>query len=214
MMLKKSKKETEIPAEKAARIAEKGLKSVRLSKSEKSALARSGLKEIYSIQEGLNGPIPKLDERLMDKIMEKHFPRTQIISTESPMDIILRLTENTIAVIRNAIDWNPLSPAFAVRGAESGGISFYKEAGKLTIHLEVIKTDNRRVSLNVRVTDETKRDRTSFEATLFKGDRCIESMSVTESPVISFSNITLDNYLLKVSDKKGEITSVVIRMEQ
>lgn len=212
-MNKKQAKKNEIPGEKIARIAEKGLRSVRLSKAEKLELARCGMDEVFAVKEGMREPAPQLDDRLLEKVMERFFPLTEKISASSPVAILLQMTRNTIRVIERAIDWNPCSPAFAVRGPESGGVSFFKEAGKLTVHLEVVKTDNRRVCLNVRVTDETKRDRTSFEASLFKGERCIESMSVTESPVASFTNIVLDDYLLKVSDKKGEITSVVIRMQ-
>ena len=119
-----------------------------------------------------------------------------------------------IETTRSFVDWKAGSPAFTYRGSAENCVSFYKEVGKLTVHLEILQREDRLADINVRLTDETRRDRSSFEVELFKDQRCIETVNTTKDSIALFSAIAIDNYKLKISDRKGEITSFSIRMER
>jgi hypothetical protein len=204
-----------IPAEKMALLAEKGLHAAHLSRAEMLSLAHGGLNEFYAIKKGIKSQHPPLDEQITEKVMATYFPTTASDTLRpSLMDISVRLTRHTIKVVTQTFDWKPDSPVFARRGHESGSVSFYKDTGKLTMHLELTKSCERCACINVRLTDKSKRERSSFEATLFQEDRCIELVHVNTNPTASFSTISPGDYLLRVSDKKGVIASVNIRLEE
>ena len=55
---------------------------------------------------------------------------------------------------------------------------------------------------------------TAFEVELFKGKRCLETIKTETGNTATLSSIEVGNYKLRLSDTKGEITSLAIRMEQ
>lgn len=214
-MQQRKKNVSEIPAEKMALIAENGLDAARLSRSEMLYLTKGGLKELYNIKKNINGRSPSLDRELIGKIMTSYFPEAGAGGSCSLLtDIIVQSTKNAMKVIVKNLDWQLDSPAFARRGSESGAVSIYRDAGKYTVHIEITKSSDYRAIINVRLTDKSKLEHSSFEATLFQKDRCIESVHVSKNPVASFSNVEPGDYLLKVSDKKGLTASIAVRLEK
>lgn len=213
-MVQRKKTITEIAAEKMALLAEQGLKKARLTRDEKRILADNGLDELYEIRECLRTPTLPAAPELIEKMMGSLFPKAEVgVSGTSLVDISVRLTTTAMEVIRHVFDWQLDSPAFAQRGDESDVVSFFREAGKYTVHFQIVKGDQKRASINVRLTDKLHRGLSSFEASLFQNGQCIESVHVTRNPVASFPSVIPGDYLVKVSNKKGEIVSVAVRIE-
>lgn len=213
-MSQRKKKLTVISAEKMALLAEIGLHKARLSHAEKIALAESGLDEFYNIKESIKTPSSPLDRQTIDDIMATFFPPAgKSANTIVMMDISVKMNQTPIKVVKNAINWLPGSPAFAKRGEDQDKISFYKEEGKFTVHLEISKSCDRRTSVSVILSDKTKRA-LSFEATLFQNGMYVESIHVTKNSFALFSGVLPGAYSLRVSTKKGEILSVNIGLEE
>jgi hypothetical protein len=213
-MLQRKKKISIIDAEKTGILAEKGLNSAHLSRSEMITLANGGMSEVCNIRKGINSSSTQLEKQVIDKIMNTYFPEGDTDKSISETSgIVVRLTKSTVKTVIGIVDWQCNSPVFAVRGVESNSISFFKEYGKLTVHIEITKGSEKRSSIHIRLTDRAKRDRLPFDATLFQADQCIESIHVVKNPVASFSNIIPGAYILNISSKKGEIASIPIRLE-
>jgi hypothetical protein len=123
------------------------------------------------------------------------------------------LASASIEVTGHVFDWLLESPAFAQRGDDPGVVSFFREAGKYTVHFQIVKDDQMRASINVRLTGKLYQELSTFDASLFQNDQCIESVHVTRNPVASFSSIVPGNYVVKVFIKKNEIISVAVRFE-
>jgi hypothetical protein len=204
-----------IPAEKMALLAEKGLNATHVSRNDLLALAHGGLSELYTIKEGIKNPPPPLDQQLIDQVIAAYFPSpAKTKPTSSLSDIVVQLTKNAVKSVTEPFGWQLNSPAFAQRGPEPRSVSLCKKTGKLIVHLEIAKSFGKGASIAIRLTDSSNRERLSFETALFHNDRCIESVHSAKNPVASFSKIAPGDYLLKVSDKKGEIASVTIRLEE
>lgn len=213
-MLQRKKKIAEIPAEKMGLLAEKGLNKARLSRDELLTLAKRGLAELYNIKEYIKTPTTPLDPQIIKNVMAAYFPETENnVPKNTVIDISILLTNTVLKVIKNSFDWQPDSPVFAQRGDESDSISFFKDTGKFTVHIEISKGSEMRPYINVRLTDKSNLEHSSFEATLFQNCQCVESIHVTKNPVASFSSVVGGDYVLKVSDRKGEIVSVNIALK-
>ena len=81
------------------------------------------------------------------------------------------------------------------------------------MHLEVIRRDQRLADLRISLTDDTGRERTSFEVELHKSGACVESVNVKSNTIVSLSAIEHGDYALRLSDSKGELTLLHIRIE-
>jgi len=103
---------------------------------------------------------------------------------------------------------------FAQRGETSGSVSFSRETAKGSAHIEINHEGEQRFSLTVKLTDSAGREQESFEAALYRNDRCIETLHVARNTVASFHGLVPDAYSLKVSNKKGELFSVPVRLEE
>lgn len=210
----RKKNVTEISVEKMALLAEQGLKKARLTRDEKLALVENGLDEFYNIRACIRTPTPPADPKLIEKVMTSLFPKKETgASGPSLIDISILLTSATLEVIRHVFDWQLESPAFAQRGDDPGAVSFFREAGKYTVHFQIVKDDQKRASINVRLTGKLYQELSTFEVSLFQNDQCIESVHVTRNPVASFASIVPGDYVVKVSSKKNEILSVAVRIE-
>lgn len=213
-MIQRKKKPIVISAEKMALLVEKGLPKARLSHAEKIALAEGGLDEFYTIKEGIKMPSSPLDRQTIDNLMATFFPSTgKSGDTAVMMDISVKMNQTPIKVVKNAINWLPGSPEFALRGLDSDKVSFYKEEGKFTVHLEISRDCDRHSSISVILTDKAKR-KLPFEVTLFQNGIYAESVHVNKNSFASFSSILSGAYSLRVSTKKGEILSVNIGLEE
>ena len=84
---------------------------------------------------------------------------------------------------------------------------------RATVHLELTAHREKRGCISIKLTDKSKKEQTAFDAALFRGDECIESVHVGKNTVASFSGISPGDYVVKVYDKKGEIASASIRLE-
>jgi hypothetical protein len=214
-MTKKNRGTTEISAEKLALLAEKGLKAARLSGAEKVFLAENGLEELYAVKKGLAAPTPPLDRQLVERAMARYFSESvHNVRSESSFSIILRLIDESIQAVENTTDWRFNSPAFALRGSEDRGISFFKNAGKSTVHVELTRSAGHRTNICIRLTDASRRGRAVFDAALFHQGICIESVHVVKNPVASFSGIDPGTYVLKISEKDREIAVMNMRIEK
>lgn len=201
-----------IPPEKMARIAEKGLKAVRLGAAEKEYLAGEGLEEYYALRDSLKEPAPSLSSGEVDDVMLRFFP-----ADESPerSALVCRIREKALELVENCAGWQQGSPAFATRGpSEEGRVRLCKEAGKLTVHLEIVRRGERLVDVNVRLTDTSGRDTSSFEVELLKDTRSLETVGSAGGATASLSRIAVGDYRMRISDRKGEITSLSIRLEK
>jgi hypothetical protein len=203
--MSKSKKDKRrgISPEKMAILAEKGIKAAKLTKEEKQYLL-NGLKEIYDIWDFKKQSLPPLESEAVDEIMNKFFQKQP--------KLWIRFSEKIIEIVKQPTGLYIESSAFAHRGIGTESISFYKKAGKLTVHLEIVRRDERLADIHIRLTDDSGIELTSFEVALFKGERCVETVSTIKSNTISLSAIKIGDYMLKVSDSKGELTSIFIRI--
>jgi len=190
--------------EKMAILAEKGLKAAKLTKEEKQYLLSGGLKELYDIWDFKKQSPPPLESEAVDEIMNKFFQKQP--------KLWIRFSEKIIEIVKQPIGLYIGSPAFAHRGTGTESISFYKKAGKLTAHLEIVRRDERLADIHIRLTDDSGIELTSFEVALFEGERCVETVSTIKSNTITLSAIKIGDYMLKVSDSKGELTSIFIRI--
>jgi len=198
-MLRRKKKTTVIPAEKMALLAEKGFRKARLSRAEKIALAEQGLAEFYTIKEGITTAIPPSDPQLVEEAMAIYSSTTDnSVPLPSLMDISVQLTRTAIKLIQNASNWQPESPAFAQRGGNDDRVSFYKDAGKFTVHFEITKGNDLRSCITVKLTANSNREQLSFDAALFQNNKCIESVHVLKNHNASFSSVATGDYSVKV----------------
>ena len=202
---KKDKKEG-ISPEKLAILAERGLKAAKLTKEEKQYLLRAGLGEFYDVCVFTEQNIPPLASEAVEGIVEKFLSKQP--------KLWIRIGRKIIEIVGLPKDWNMGSPAFAHRGEEAKDITFHKKAGKLTLHLKIMQRDERLADIHVLLTDDSGKDLSSFEVELLKGERCIETVSTSKNNAASLSAIELGDYLIRISDSKGEITSLPLRMEQ
>lgn len=214
-MLSKKVKTTVIPAEKMALLVEKGFTKAKLSRAEKSALAKSGLAEFYSIKEGVKGTVPQPDPPLIDNAIAAFFPPSPKKAAASLVpDFLCELTSAAIALVRIAPDWQPESPLFAQRGEHGNSTSFYKDAGHFQVHFKIAKDQNQRSCITVMLTDKLNQEMVSFDAALFQSERCIESVHVIRNRSASFCSILSGDYTVNVATKKGPVVSVNIRLEE
>lgn len=213
-MLQRKIKSIEIPAEKMALLAEKGLHKARLSHAEKMLLAENGLSEFYSIKESIKTPVPSIDQQTVENLIALYFLSS---AKKEPgpavMDVSVRMADQGLKVLSNAGGWFLHSPVFAQRGNESDSISFFKEAGKYTIHMGIVGAKQQRFNITVILTGKSKKG-FSFEVTLFQNGRCIESIHLVKNSEASFSSVLPGNYSLKISEKKSEILSTNIGLEE
>lgn len=199
----KKPKQTEISPEKMAILAEQGLKAARLTKEEKEYLLHGGLKELYDIWEFAEESIPSLETETIDEIMNKFFPPLRI-----------RILEKVIEIIKLPSGLHMGSTAFAVRGKDAQSISFHKMVGRRTVHVQITGRDERLADIHVRLTDDSGKGLSAFQVELFKGKKCIETVSTTKSTIVSLSALEIGDYKLRLSDSKGEITSIALRIEK
>lgn len=206
-MMRKRKKQREsiIPPEKMAILAEKGLKAAKLTKEEKEYLLRGGLKELYDLWDFKKKAISPFEAETLDAVMNKFF-------SERPK-LWIRIREKIMEMVEPPAGLLVGSPAFAHRESGAGSISFRKKVEKRTVHLEVVRRDERHADIHIRLTDDSGKDLFPFEIALFKGERCIETLSTTKDHTLSLSAIETGDYSLRVSDSNGEITSISIKME-
>lgn len=213
--MRKPKKDEKpvISTEKMAILAEKGLKAAKLTKEEKQYLLRGGLKELYNIRDFTEQTIPPLESEAVEAIMNRFFPEQPI---EQPIQPILwiRMSQKIIEIVMLPDDWDTGSPAFAHRGKEGKSISFHKNVGKITVHLKILRGDERLADIHARLTDNGGKSLSSFEAEIFKGGKCIETVSNVKHNMITFFSLEMGDYVLRISDLKGEITSIAIKLEQ
>jgi hypothetical protein len=212
-MTKKAK--SELTPEMIGKLAEKGIKSLMLSRKQKQELLTSGLEEIYALHDLQKQNIQPLEDVEVDALMEQFFKPT-LKHIETPKDIIwVKLFEKTAKLLDCSPGWLQGSPAFALRGeAQRPSVTIHKEIGRLTLHLELINRADRLADIRLCLTDDSKRDKTSFEAELIKSERCIESITATPGEYFMLSRIELGEYTLRVRDTHGEIVSFQIRMDE
>ncbi len=204
----------DLPPEQMGVLAEQGLAKAKLTKTEKEILLSRGLAELYQIIEFLNQTVPALETGMLDTILKKNSPSLPHVEGTKPVLFWLKFYAKKISLFQDLAGWNQGSPVFAFRSAWKNCIRFHKEIGKITVHLEIIKKDDRVTDLNVCLIDETSREKAAFEIELFTGNRCIESITATSRTPVSFSAIQVGNYFLRLSDSKGEITSLLLRIDQ
>jgi hypothetical protein len=210
MMHRKNK--TGIPEEKIGLIAEKGIDAARLGRKEKKILLTSGMEEVYAAMEMQNTSVPALDNIEIDRLMGMFFPEKR--PAEARMSSLWIKIRDYSAELAGTLDgWSAGSPAFACRGAEAKTVTLHREFGKLTMHLEVIGRPDRLADIHLLLTDESRRDKSTFEVELFRGDRCVEAIDGTKGETTVLSRVETGDYMLKVSDSKGEITSLNLRMD-
>ena len=204
MIKHKKNKKQEISPERMAVLAEQGLKAAKLTKEEKQYLLNGGLRELYDIYDFSKQTIPPLESEVVNAIMNRVFGEK----------LWIRITKKIIEKISLPEGWYTGSPAFAHRGMKAKNISFHKKVEKLIVHLEIVQNDGRLAEIHVRLTDNEGNYLSSIEAELFKGGRCIETISTLKNNTITFSSLEMDDYILRISDSKDEITSIAIKIEQ
>lgn len=208
------KNKQEISANTIAIWAEKGIKVDELNEEEKDYLAHGGLDEVYTIRDNIRQPMPALEHEAIDKLMKNIFPEPEAEQEASLNQLWVIFREKTLEIFEEFSGWNFGSPAFAYRGDEKKQISYYKEIGKITVHLEILKKEDRLADLSICLTDDSSREKSSFELELFRGKRCLETIKTETGNIATLSSIEVGDYQLRLSDTKGEITSLAIRMEQ
>ena len=201
--------------EQIAIIAEKGIENARLSRREKEYLV-ANMGEAYDALEFIRAPEPApLPSSDIDALMSRFF--AEKISQEpvrrSGLDIWVAFKENFIETIESGIGWLGASPAFATRAVDTKAVSFHKNVGKFSVHLEIMRRDERLADINVKVTDTRDHRPCPFDAELYRDNRCVEMVTAMDSAQACFSSVDVSDYVLKVSDRNNEITSISLRMQ-
>jgi len=198
----------EIPPEKAGILIEKGLKAAKLSGEEKTWLAEN-INEVYAGQNFLASPPEPTPAELVKKVLNRFYPRQD---DKKESGFWVRIKEKALELVESIPEWKVGSPAFAYRDTGQR-ISFYKAAGKCTVHLEIVKKENRVADINVRVIDEIGRIPTVFEAALYQQDRCVETINSLNNGFISLAGLGTGDYTLKLSDEKGAFSTISIKLD-
>lgn len=204
----------EIPPEKMAILAERGLKAAKLTKEEKHYLLNGGLEELYDIWEFKKQTISPLTPETVATIMEKmHKKKLQPVS-----DIWVRIQEKlpeliNLELVKLAECWRIGAPAFECRGKGDGSKSFSTKVGELTVQLDIVARDEKHADIHVCLTETTGKRMSSCKVELYREDKCIEIVSTSKGDPILLSAIESGNYQLRVSDSRGDITSFSITME-
>jgi hypothetical protein len=218
----------QVSEEKFAHWVENGFTIDELTDTEKDYLLHGGLDELLTVRESLSQPVESLDRNTIDKIMRRHFPETVTPLKDAVVDIWLQVREQGLALVKEFSEWHCLEVAPVYRGmeeesrsgegrsekpAEKNALSFRKEIGKLTVHLDINRKQGRCVDIVVRLRDISKREQSSFKVALIQGERCLETIKTDSDSSAVFSDIEVGNYSLQLHDSFGEVTSIAVRME-
>jgi hypothetical protein len=131
------------------------------------------------------------------------------------LTILLKKAGELVDTISGATGgWEYGSTAFAHRGPGDTGLAFHKTVGRLTIHLELLRKPSSLIDINVLIADPSSREPVIFEVALYKGDRCLETIGVSPGTPASITSVKVDNYELRISDDRGELASMMLKMEQ
>jgi hypothetical protein len=202
-----------ITDETIAIIAEKGLRAARLNSVQTKELFNSRLPEVYALWDMAKEPVKPLEKNVVDRLMDRFFPEVAVVGAEIP-SLVVRLRDVAAELIGTVSGWNIGSPVFVCRaGAESQRVMLHREIGRVTVHIEVVSRAARLADIRLCLTDESNRDATSFEVELLQNGRCIEASSGRINKTVLFRRVETGEYLLRLSDEKGEITSLRIGME-
>lgn len=199
-----------ITPEKIASISERGMNAVHLSLEEKEYLLNQGLDELYAAWDFEKEEIPCLDAKTVSLLMKQFAPSQT--HNQIP-DLWIKLGHHAIETLQHSFDWMPGSAAFAFRETNTSTISFHRKVGKLTIHMEIVRRDERLADINVKVTDNSETKTHAFDAELLKGDQCVETIHTTKDTTASFYAVEIADYILRISDAKNEIASIALRMQ-
>ena len=208
-----NKKENKLTPEIVGLIAENGICSLKRKAAITRALLDGGLDEVNAVKKMKTAIIagPGLQE--VESLVARYFPFIDKAKECQP-SLWLKLKTLGSETVDIFDGWLAGSPAFAYRSSENHqSVSFHKELGRKSVHLEVIRRDERLADLRVSLIDNSSRDQTTFEVELIKDGNCLESVSMKTASVASISSIETGDYELRLSDNKGELTSLRIRME-
>ena len=198
-----------LSAERISEIADKGICGARLSSEEKEMLLVEGLDEVYSVSKAIQEKVAPLSTGDITAILGKYFPQSE----QKPDTLAFRIGTAALELLSSLEGWIPNSPAFAVRATNTDSVSFYKELGKISVHIELIKRSDRNADLNFKIKDESEREETSYSVELLSGSRCIEAVSAPKTETVSIKSLKSGEYELRIGDSKGTITALTLRVE-
>ena len=205
-------KKNDISDETICIIAEKGMRATRLNKAQTKELFDSRLPDVYALWDLAKEPVKPLEKSEVDCLMDRFYPEVAAVGVGVP-SLVVRLHDAAAELIGTVLEWNMGSPVFSCRSEEPKSVLLHREIGRVTVHVEIISRTARLADIRLCMTDESKRDTTSFEVELLKGGKCIEAANGTLNETILFRRVESGEYLLRFSDSKGEITSLRIGME-
>lgn len=212
--MKKKSDKYFISSEKIAIIAEKGLRKANVTKAEMHYLFEQGLPELYDTHTMLLAKIPKLPLSQVNRIMDEFILKNKNSPKESGNILQLRYANKILELVSGLFDWDCNSPAFAFQDDTHRSLSFCKIIGHKSIHFFIEAHDAYQVNLKFILKEDTKLKKQSYFIDLCKGVRCIESYKANKNSSIVFTGIKLDNYLVKIGDKEGEILTFDLKMKE
>ena len=208
-----NKKENKLTPEIVGLIAEKGIRSLKCKAGITRALLDGGLDEVYAVKKMKTAVIAAPGLQEVESLVARYFPFINKAKEYQP-SLWLKLKTLGSETVDAFDGWLVGSPVFAYRSSGNHqSVSFHKDLGRKSVHLEVIRRDERLADLRVSLTDDSNREQTTFEVELIKDGKCVESVSLKTAAVASISSIEIGDYELRLSDNKGELTSLRIRME-
>jgi hypothetical protein len=198
-----------LTAERIAEIADKGIRGARLTSEEKAALLNDGMGEVCSVSRAMREKVAPLSTGDIDSVIGRFFPQSE----QNTDTLAFRIGNAALELLSSLEGWIPNSPAFAVRAEKTDSVSFYKELGKISVHIELIKRSDRNADLNFKIKDEAEREETCYSVELLSGSRCIEAVSAPKTETVSIKSLKSGDYELKICDSKGTITALTLRVE-
>ena len=203
---------SDLSAEQIGLLAENGIQELKNNSKLKKVLLISGLDEVYAVKKLHKASVIPLSTFEINTLVTRFSPKR--LDANALKDSLLIRTNEWCAEFFGAVSgWKSGSTVFAFRETPSRSITYHKQIGRMTIHLEVVNRSDRLVDIRVCLIDDTHRDTSSFDIALFNGEKCVEALNGTIGETLTLSRINNGEYRLSVSDIRGEISALSIRMD-
>lgn len=205
------KKGKPISPEKLGKIAEKGVKSVHLSKDEWIWLNNEGYAAIEQLKK-IEQSEMKLPDHLLNRAVDSFFA---ISSSPASLPLHVRLINGILELIELPTTWNSGSPAFSWRSEKTDEkrLSFHHTEQHVTAHIEMQAHMDETTDISVRCFDPTGTPVSVMEVELLRGGRCEESISSSESGPLTINNVKKGPMQLCIHAAENTCINIDIRVD-
>jgi hypothetical protein len=137
--------------------------------------------------------------------------------TETTFDIVLRLLEGAVELVKNWGDWvQPLRlPAPAVRGRpptpRQSGVLLEKEIGRYKVELDIEPMKTMRCQIGIKLNEKDGKTAEDVRVILSAGEHELGSYLTRQGCAI-FDEISPGEYGLTVSDRRGSVGTIRLKI--